>query len=36
MRCSVIRETVQAAHVAIRVNDKYSVLVGCDAMRSVR
>jgi len=36
MWCFVIREAVQAVHVAIRVNDEYSVHVGCDAMRSVR
>jgi hypothetical protein len=36
MLCFVISETVQAVHVAIRMNDEYAVLVGFDAMRSVR
>ena len=36
MWCFFIRETVQAVHVAIRVNDEYCFLVGYDAIRSVR
>ena len=36
MWCFVIRENAQGVHVAIKVNGEYSVLVACDAIRSVR